>query len=44
MDNLLRNRDVTLFEDMYKSPMDIATLAKSIVEIANSNFIGTLHI
>ena len=41
---LLANEEVVGFHDMYKSPLGVGQLAQAIVDLAASDFTGTLHV
>ena len=41
---LLSNEEVVGFHDMYKSPLGVGQLARAVVDLAVSDFTGTLHV
>jgi dTDP-4-dehydrorhamnose reductase len=41
---LREHRPVALFADEWRTPLDLATAARSLVEIARANYVGTLHV
>lgn len=41
---LRERRPLTLFEDEWRTPLDLRTAAKALVEIARSDYVGTLHV
>lgn len=42
--SLLASETISAFHDMYKSPLHVRQVAKSILTLANTGFIGTLHV
>ncbi|HEV3205047.1 MAG TPA: SDR family oxidoreductase [Gemmataceae bacterium] len=44
VDSLRRGRSIALFEDEWRTPLDLETAAQGIVRIADSDFVGLVHL